>query len=368
MALFLLLAEEGSAFKETQQPDWVSKWMQSRTDRAEKKQEKEAAPKAPKSAEEQAQAEARTAKTAAQRLQRVKDGAEDLQRWLEDMVRSGIASVSGKDAKFWETQAARLVDAQASGLARLVREMAALPSSGAGWQERLLRRVAQLHLLLQAFGRIESLDAAMQEDVRTLVGWTEDHAELKDQPGIKDEWMVLGQRTQIEDRLQVQRCWLRGSNSQRIAMVLTFSYGNQAPFSGLLPGTRFTGELVFFPGSLGQRALVKSRDEHTENVSVLPGGTIAGEMESWSEAIARYPWLERYPFTLTGVTPSHRGGRWLLADGAGKGITVEPRFTQLWQMIALSGGQPLKIFGEWNGETLLPLAAMAEGRFIEFSA
>ena len=368
LALFLLLAEERGEFKEKQQPDWVSGWMNGRSERAEKKQAKQGVAKAPKSEQEQAEARARVAKTAAQRQQRVKEGAVDLERWLEDLVRTGIASAANKDSKFWENQAARLVDAQAPGLARLVREMADLPASGQGWHERMLRRLAQLHLLLEAFGRIESLPAGIQDDIRALVGWTEDQATLKTQDGVKDEWLVLGQRTAIEDRLQVQRCWLRAANSTRDALVLTFAYGNQAPFSGLIPGTRFSGELVFFPGSLGLRALVKLQDQNTSHLSAIPGHNITDEMERWSAAIARHPWVERYPFALSAVTPSHHSGRWTLADNLGKSLPLDPRFAQLWQLIALSGGMPMEVFGEWNGETLLPLSAVAEGRFVELSA
>ena len=31
--------------------------------------------------------------------------------------------------------------------------------------------------------------------------------------------------------------------------------------------------------------------------------------------------------------------------------------------MALSGGHPLHLFGEWDGDSLTPLAAWAEGRF-----
>lgn len=364
LALFLLLAEESSAFKEAAQPEWVSKWIEGRSQRAEKKEEKQAAAKAPKTAEAQAKAE----KSAVKRLTRVKEGAEDLQLWLEDLVRTGLATKTNKETSFWENQAARLVDAQAPGLARLVRELAALPASGAGWQERMLRRIAQLHLLLDAFRRIDSLSAAVQDDIRTLIGWSEDHAALKDQAGIQDEWLVLGQRVAMEDQLQVQRCWLRGAATKRNALIMTFAYGNQAPFSGLIPGTRFAGELVFFPGNLGLRALVKNRDQNTAPASTLLARSVEAEIESWSAALACYPWLERYPLALAAVTPSHHAGRWLLAEAHGKGLILDHRFDRLWQLIALSGGFSLEVFGEWDGESFLPLSAVTDGRFIELSA
>jgi len=364
LALFLLFIQERSACKSNDQPDWVAKWFASRSERAEKKQEKRAAVKAPKTPEAQAKA----GKTTARRLERVKEGAEDLERWLEDLVRTGLGAVASRDSGFWEGQAARLVDSQAPGLARLVREMAALPASGAGWQERMLQRLAQIHLLLAGFSRIESLPAAVQADIRAILGWTEDQEALKDQPGIEDEWLVLGQRTIMEDRLQVQRSWLYGSGNQRDALVLTFAYGQQSPLSGLMPGTRFRGELVFFPGALGLRAVVKSRVEKTEACNRLPGRTLAAQGEARSATLARHPWLERFPFALASVTPRHRGGSWLLADEENRSLALDPRFAQLWPMIALSGGRPIEVFGEWDGDTLLPLSAVVEGRFVELAS
>jgi hypothetical protein len=364
LALFLLLVQERSGFKGGDRPDWVGKWLDSRSERAEKKQEKQAAAQMPKTPEALAKAE----KTAARRLERVKSGAGELQRWLEDLVRTGIGSAASKDSSFWEGEAARLVDAQAPGLARLVREMAPLPASGGAWQERMLQRLAQMHLLLAAFGRIESLPNPVQDDIRSLVGWTEDQEAIKDQPGVDDEWLVLGQHTVMEDRLQVQRSWLCGAASQRSALVLTFAYGKQAPYSGLMPGTRFRGELVFFPGTLGLRALVKSRAEKTQSCAGFPGCNLAMAVDAWSATLSRHPWLERFPFALAQVTPQHRSGRWLLADEENRSIPLDPRFHQLWSMIALSGGRPLDVFGEWDGDSLLPLSAVAEGRFVELAS
>jgi hypothetical protein len=36
-----------------------------------------------------------------------------------------------------------------------------------------------------------------------------------------------------------------------------------------------------------------------------------------------------------------------------------------WKLLALSGGYPITIFGEWNGRSLLPISAWADGRHVE---
>jgi hypothetical protein len=35
-----------------------------------------------------------------------------------------------------------------------------------------------------------------------------------------------------------------------------------------------------------------------------------------------------------------------------------------WKLIALSGGNSMDIFGEWTGESLVPLSACVEGKFV----
>ncbi len=70
---------------------------------------------------------------------------------------AGLASAQGESPRFWEERAARLVDAQAPGLARLVRELAGIPASSEGWPERLLERLGRLHLVVEGYKRLDSL-------------------------------------------------------------------------------------------------------------------------------------------------------------------------------------------------------------------
>lgn len=359
LALFLLFAEQPALFAKTAPPDTVASWLKSRGDRAAKKETAATTKsKAPKDLEAQA-------KTAARRLDRVRDGAAELQRWLEDMVRTGLAGNLSRGTASWESQAARLVDAQAPGLARLLKEAAA-GGSREGWQERLLEKIALLYLLLEGFRRSPTLPEDLQDEIQSLIGWKQDQQVLLQNAGILDEWNVLGQRTLLEDRLQVQRTWLRGKHTGREAMILAFAYGNQAPFSGLLPGTCFDGELVFFPGRSGLRALVKTRSEITKPLLKLPGEPIADLVSRWSERKSKCPWLERSPFELGRVVPTTSQGRWWIVDEAKTELPLSP-FRDIWKLVAVSGGHPINLFGEWDGHSLLPVSACVEERFVELN-
>ena len=359
LALFLLFVEQPKLFPASDPPDTVVSWLRSRSDRAAKKKSEPAA-----AGTETKDLEARDANTE-QRLQRVREGAEELHRWLEDLIRAGLATTVNQNNAFWETQASRMVDAQAPGLARMVREAQAL-ASRSGWQDCMLEHLAGIHLLLEGFRRLESLGEGLQHDLRALIGWTQEQKSLMEQSGTTDEWIVLGQRTLMEDRLQVQRSWLRGSGSGREALVLAFAYGNQAPFSGLIPGTRFQGELIFFPGQLGLRAVVKTRNESIGSLAHIPGDSISTGLARWSRAKSIHPWLQFFPLGIRQVVPANHSGRWTLVDADGKELPVDPA-RDPWKLLAVSGGHPCDVFGEWNGRAFLPVSAFAEGRLIEFN-
>lgn len=67
---------------------------------------------------------------------------------------------------------------------------------------------------------------------------------------------------------------------------------------------------------------------------------------------------------LMGVVPYWEGEVFYLTDGAGARMLLDPEFKQEWTLMALSGGHPVQIFGEWNGSTLMPLSLGVQGRWI----
>jgi hypothetical protein len=81
--------------------------------------------------------------------------------------------------------------------------------------------------------------------------------------------------------------------------------------------------------------------------------------------LARYPWLTEFPALLTETVPVQRDGAWHLRTKDARLLPLAPRFNQGWQLLALSGGHPLTVFGEWSGRQLLPLTAWGDRR-LEF--
>jgi SWIM zinc finger len=363
LGLFLLLASNAAAFKEKRRPDWVVEWMASRAKRAEQRAEKQARPEAgDKIVDEAAQA-----KRAASREAKVTAGLQELELWLRDIARGGLAAAQSQPPQFWERMAARLIDAQAPGVARLVREMAGVPASGEGWEGRLLERLSRLYLLIEGFKRIAELPEAMQADIRALIGWTQNQDELLRLDGTRDRWLVLGQRVEEEDRLRVQRVWLWGERNGRAALVLHFAHGQQPLDASFVTGAAPEAELVFFPGAYPLRAIVKQRHGPPAPPERISGyAKITDAHEAFTSAMAANPWLEKFPMPLLNVTPLRRGDAWFVRDVEGRALELAPRFEFGWTMLALSGGRGIDVFGEWDGDHLWPLSASHENRFTKF--
>ncbi|GAB3972488.1 hypothetical protein GCM10029978_049710 [Actinoallomurus acanthiterrae] len=296
--------------------------------------------------------------TAERRERRVAAGVEELDRWLCDQIEQGLAHVDRAPSTRWEDVARRLVDAQASGLAAWVRELGAIPGRGGDRPERLLEEYALLRLLTTAFRRRDELPEPLLAAVRSRVGFTVSQEEVLAGERVRDHWYVAGCRDVEQDRLVARRVWLRGQETGRSALVLTFAAPGRALDASLAVGDTIDAELAYYPGALPLRALVAVR--HPAPAQGPPRGTtVTALLREHAAALAQDPWLERWPAVLTGVRPARDGaGRPHLVDGDGDALPL--RTTDVWRLLAVSGGRPFTVSGEWSPRGLLPLSAWQE--------
>ncbi|MFI8424383.1 SWIM zinc finger family protein [Streptomyces sp. NPDC085479] len=351
LGLLLLWTAEGSAVPDgAEPPDWAARWLAARRTRATgaARRPEGAAPADPEAARRRAE----------RRAARVTAGAEELERRLADLVRGGLAEAGQRGYGLWEETAARMVDAQAPGLAGRVRELGAIPGSGPGWPVRLLEECALTHLLDRAWLAAERLPAPLAATVRTRVG-------LPSVPGgtaVRDRWLVLAQYDTGDGRLTTRRIWLYGAESGRTALLLSFGAAGRAPALALPVGAVVDGELTPHAGSGQLRA---EPGEPLLPVAVPaappPGGPVGAALDAYGRALREDPWLDSWPVTLAGVVPARAEYGWQLADGDGGEalpLTGGDRSRPgLWRLLALSGGAPVTVFGECGHRGFTPLAA-----------
>ena len=357
LGLMLLFAKSAEEFPLQSPPEWVADWIAQRAAR----QQKAVTPPAQKAPDEAAQAA-----RAAQRINNIRHGLTELKNWLLDIVRLGLADLSQQDYAYWEERAARMVDAQAGGIANIVKGIHGCFLKK-NWQEEALAQIGLLHLLIASFERWDAWDSDFQATLKGVAGVNVKKEELAEKAGITDHWQVLGRWQEADGELDMLRTWIWGKESKRYALLLDFAYGGRGFQQSFLPGSAFHGEVVFYPGREELRGHVKLP------VTVAPMDTVVSEgnaleamLWEYATVLGKNPFLFRFPTLLEGLTPIRHEGGFALFNPNQEFLPLASVFQKDWELIALSGGKPLALFGEWDGKNFLPLAAKDQQRWISF--
>lgn len=352
----LLLMHAAGEVPAAERPAWVAEWFAERAARAEKKQPKAAAPAAP--IDPAAQARRRE-----KRLSRIADGLAALRLWIADLVRTGIASAPTRGYEFFDSQARRLIDAQAPGVARRVQKLGEIAASGAGWQTPFVEQLSLLHLLVEGFGRLDQLPEAVRETLLAVIGIARSTDEILQCPAITDSWQIIGQEVTIEDRLRAQQTWLWGRRSGQVVLVLHFAHGTQPLDVSLPPGSGFEGEVCLVPGNT-LRGVVRMRGDLSPLQSLDGPASIDALCDLYSTFRAANPWLEGVGVALRGVRPARRGEQWVLADDNGQAMSMRASDRAAWVLAAVSGGAAVDVAVHFDGQVLRPLGTISDGRYV----
>src|SRR5262249_11776081 len=126
--------------------------------------------------------------------------------------------------------------------------------------------------------------------------------------------------------------------------------------------------IVFYPGTTRLRAQVRSRaGEPRASVEPLGGAqAIDAALDDFASALGKTPWLDQWPLRLAhvrvSIQPQDDGHATAsLVDRDGHRVMLPARFAQAWHLLAVSGGEPIDVFGEWSGDTFTPLTVAAGG-------
>jgi len=360
LGLGILLFENNGSFKVGDNiPEEIESWLEKRDKRAAKR-EKEAItspadqPDAPTSVEQKVWDA--SAITSEKRIAEMKAGLGELQTWLEDLMREGIASLEAQGAERLLNISTRMVDAKLGSIGRRLRGLVAVLGQD-DWHEQVMMTIGELYLLMNGLKKLESLPPPFQIEILTLGGVNIKKDKLLDEEGIWDIWQVVGLKMGREEQLTYRRTWLMGENTGETALLLDFSFGNQGFDNHWKIGDFFQGGVVFYPSVFPQRAILKAKEGIPIEPPVINGFSSVEKFKAAiSEAVAKNPWTSIFPTFFEKIIPVFKEEKWYLVDESGNALTMEAKDLTGWKMLALSGGAPIQIFGEWREGKLFPMS------------
>jgi hypothetical protein len=298
------------------------------------------------------------------RLVLMQTGVLELNAWLLDISHQGLATLESETIDFWDSFAARMVDAKLGSIGRKIRGFKLLFQK-ANWLELLANEVAYLHLFCQGFQQFDLLSKDQQADLLTAAGVNQKKEDLLYQKGIADQWLVIGQTNGEEEQLQWRKTWLIGAQSGRFAILLDYAWGNQGFTMDWPMASAYNGEMVFYPGAFPTRAIFKQYRFNNQPINNLKGYITLKELSTaFAKALAKNPLLYTIPGLIANVHIITKNESHYIVDAHQQRILLFAEAKKVWSIIALSGGQAINIFGEWNGKGLTPLSVFAGNRVI----
>ena len=298
-----------------------------------------------------------------ERAARMAAGLAELDRWLDDRMRTGLGDSSIAQYSTWDQLAARLVDAQVGGLANRVRRLAGAVGAQPHWHEHVVAELGVLHLLAQSGRRLGDLPVDLADAVGTAIGWQVRQAEVLEGVPITDQWMVMGRSDAREDRIEVRRVWLRGAGTGRWAMVLSFAAYGQSLDTSLEVGSMVHADVYAYPGVLGLRALVGSRHAEPVRYTDVAALDLLGACAHVGASFAAEPWIERVPCCVF-ASPTLHQGQWVLTDAQGSlPLVCDARTLQM--VLACSEGRPVALTVEFTAAGVLPLTVHLADRHVD---
>lgn len=356
LGLFLLYEAQTNLFDEIEEiPEDIAQWIDKRATKIEKKDSQEAKP-----VDEAAQQ-----KRIVAREKKVTAGIEELQRWLKDTIRAGIANVSQDHYNFASSIIPRMVDAQATGLAFQLKKINKINFYEEDWEIQLLKVLSKIYLLTKAYQAKNQYDINTQSELNTLIGWTISKDEILKNEVVEDQWLVLGKTIDNEDNLTINSTWLYTEKTKQFALILDFFVKNQPVINKnvLAVGTSVNAKLNFYPSMLPLRVLLNQQDGQ-QNISSFPKGesTIEGLMNHLSNVYSINPFVDNTPIILNNIFLISKQNGWYLKDTTHKGMLVINTHDECWKILALSGGKPLDFFVIYSNQKLQILSICVENK------
>ena len=304
------------------------------------------------------------------RLDLMSSGIEELEVWLTDIIRQGIANTNAENADFWNDAAAKMVNAKLPGISTYLKETYQLILQDADWTELLVSRLGQLYFWVTSFRNRLSLSAIMLEDLYRSLGKTQKRAEIiAEGPLLYDDWLITGikEGKDVENRTY-RRVWLQGKKTNKDALLYESYFGHIGFDNEYKSGWYINGKLAYYSKNYPQRATF----EHFEITDLVVKSnfrtynSINSFMMNYTEAKSTNPWLSYFPVFIGGVSALIDSKNNLRLIDSDKNLLNLAEISTMSKMkiLSVSGGHPILLFGEWDGLHFEPLSIFNHSKFI----
>lgn len=338
LGLMLLVASDPTLFKDSQLPEWVQAWVETRNKKKKTAKKKNAKPRNKETA----------SRSRLKREVRVDEGVTFLQNFLLDLLRQGLGQCDFRDRAVWDGVSRRLIDCQAPGLAASITRIAELSITST--ESRLLHEIAAVYFLLHSYAKKKELTLAEQSELDQRIGWQVEKESVLATPPVQDDWFIAFRSLTKPSHLTIYSTWLFGCKTRKWALMLSFSAAGAAPTLLWPVGGIVSTELCFYPGVCAERSLPV--DEAATVKSGIPDASIG---ESTSDLLTRVsaslgenPWRYRYPFLLR-AQPVVKGSKSWLVDESGYALPWNAVASQQLTVSTICGGKSRLMAGEWDG-------------------
>jgi hypothetical protein len=153
-----------------------------------------------------------------------------------------------------------------------------------------------------------------------------------------------------------------------MALIEDFSYFN-SPFDYQYTlGSVIDSTLYYYTQKPAQRALLEQADavDKTALIQWSSYDCFETALADFHLDLLQNPWLRTFPFLVRDVALFLDQNQQLQCmDKQEQSLPIQsPSDGAIWQLLATSGGQPVALMAEWNGQQLTPMTVLVDSKFI----
>lgn len=357
LSILILQLRNTSEFTQNPNPEDVQEWLDKRNSRAEKKESSES-----KSVDPEAKA-----KRIESREEKVRNGIEELQLWLKDLVRNGIVSIPQNRFQFNANIISRMVDAQAGGLANRLRQFNEIDFSQQSWPEELMYQASSLYLLSETYVNRNVLDEERHSDLEQWIGWNITKEEVLKTDAITGNWMVLSCQQSEMDRLTMEKIWMYSEQDKRFAQLLQFFAPGQIMETHYLANTTIEADVHFYPGKQNLRAIPSALRKTSSGCTVISGFSgITLALDAKTAYRINQPFGNEFPVVFSAVSVVRHNQKWMLKDSDNIGLELINPELEIMKALSITGGKPTSIFGCIHRTTFMILGIWFNSIYYSF--